>query len=145
MAAPPVARHNATTGSTFSILGDGITVTGNIDAKVDLHIDGTVTGDVKCVALVQGPTSVIKGAIVADSASLSGTVEGSIDARDLVISRSAKIMGDVAYENLQIEQGGHVDGKFKHKSAAGPNIRKTTVDVGTMAPPLELTSSSKVA
>ena len=68
--APAVARSNGSSGSSFSIIGDGITITGNIDSKVDLHIDGEVIGDIKCLSLVQGPSSKIKGAIVAQNASL---------------------------------------------------------------------------
>lgn len=114
----PVARSSGTSGSSFSVIGDGIQITGNIDAKVDLHIDGKVKGDIRCASLVQGPTSVIEGAVVAESASLSGRVAGSIEANQLTVASSAQIVGDVVYENIQIEQGGHVDGQFKHKSAS---------------------------
>ncbi|MEP2101007.1 MAG: polymer-forming cytoskeletal protein [Parasphingorhabdus sp.] len=140
-----MARSSASNGSSFSIIGDGITITGNIEAKVDLHIDGEVIGDIRCLSLVQGPSSKIQGAIVAQNASLSGSVEGSIEAGDLVISSSARIGGDVSYENVTIEQGGHVDGKFKHKSAKSPNLAKTTVDMAKKSPPLELTSDDKAA
>ena len=136
-----MARNNGTGGSSFSIIGDGIAVTGNIEAKVDLHIDGEVIGDVTCASLVQGPSSRIRGAIVAQAASLSGTVEGTIDAGDLVVSASARISGDVAYDNLTIEQGGHVDGQFTHKSAA--SRRKTDPD--KPAPSLEVTEGGKAA
>lgn len=140
-----MARSNGSSGSSFSIIGDGITITGNIDSKVDLHIDGEVIGDIKCLSLVQGPSSKIKGAIIAQNASLSGAVEGSIDAGDLVIASSARIGGDVTYENVTIEQGGHVDGKFKHKSSKAPNVAKTTVNKADMAIPLELTDGDKAA
>ena len=143
--APAVARSNGTGGSSFSIIGDGITITGNIDSRVDLHIDGEVIGDIKCLSLVQGPSSKIQGAITAQNASLSGSVEGSIEAGDLVISSTARISGDVAYENVTIEQGGHVDGKFKHKSAKAPNLAKSTVDMKSASPPLELTEGDKAA
>ncbi|VAW01748.1 hypothetical protein MNBD_ALPHA04-1993 [hydrothermal vent metagenome] len=140
-----MARSNGTGGSSFSIIGDGITITGNIDSKVDLHIDGEVIGDIKCLSLVQGPSSKIQGAIVAQNASLSGAVEGSIDAGDLVIASSARIGGDVMYENVTIEQGGHVDGKFRHKSSKSPNMAKTTVNMANKASPLELTEGDKAA
>ncbi|WP_246218596.1 bactofilin family protein [Parasphingorhabdus halotolerans] len=140
-----MARSNGTGGSSFSIIGDGITITGNIDSRVDLHIDGEVIGDIKCLSLVQGPSSKIQGAIIAQNASLSGSVEGSIESGDLVISSTARISGDVAYENVTIEQGGHVDGKFKHKSAKLPNMAKTTVDMKSASPPLELTEGDKAA
>ncbi|OAO05226.1 bactofilin family protein [Parasphingorhabdus sp.] len=140
-----MARSSGSSGSSFSIIGDGIIITGNIESKVDLHIDGEVIGDITCLSLVQGPSSKIKGAIVAQNASLSGSVEGSIDAGDLIISSSARIGGDVTYENVTIEQGGHVDGKFKHRSSKSPNLAKSTVSTASMAIPLELTEGDKAA
>jgi cytoskeletal protein CcmA (bactofilin family) len=58
--------------STFSVLGSDLTITGDISASADLHIDGTVEGDIACTALVQGETSAIKGAITAETARLAG-------------------------------------------------------------------------
>jgi cytoskeletal protein CcmA (bactofilin family) len=75
-----------------------------------------VEGDIACASLVQGESSAIHGAIVAESARLSGTVIGSVDARELVITASAQVTGDISYETITIEQGGHVDGQFRHKS-----------------------------
>ena len=143
--APAVARSSGSSGSSFSIIGDGIVITGNIESKVDLHIDGEVIGDVKCLSLVQGPSSKIKGAIIAQNASLSGSVEGSIDAGDLAIASTARIGGDVTYENVTIEQGGHVDGKFKHRSSKSPNLAKSTVNMNEMAIPLQLSEDDKAA
>lgn len=102
--------------STFSVIGSDVVITGNISAKVDLHVDGRIEGDITCASLVQGESSTIHGAIVAEAARLSGTLQGSVDARDLVITASARVTGDVSYETITIEQGGHVDGQFRHKS-----------------------------
>ena len=123
-------------------VGESGKVSADINAK-SVKIDGEVNGDIKCLSLVQGPSSKIKGAIIAKSASLSGAVEGSIDAGDLVISSSARIGGDVVYENVTIEQGGHVDGKFKHQSSKTPHVAKSTMSVADKAPPLELTEGDK--
>jgi cytoskeletal protein CcmA (bactofilin family) len=106
------ARH-----TTFSILGADVVVTGNIAASVDLHIDGKIEGDLKCANLVQGESSEIRGAVVADSAKLAGLVDGSIEAKSLTIHASARITGDVTYESVTIEQGAHVDGKLTHRRA----------------------------
>jgi cytoskeletal protein CcmA (bactofilin family) len=105
--------------TTFSIIGADVVITGNVSATVDLHVDGRIEGDLSCANLVQGPDSLIKGAVVAESARLSGTVDGSINARDLTIQASAKITGDVAYENLTIENGSQVEGRFAHRRGAG--------------------------
>lgn len=102
--------------STFSVIGADVVITGNISATVDLHVDGRVEGDISCASLVQGEASSIHGAISAESARLAGTVDGSVDARDLVITATANVTGDVSYETITIEQGGHVDGQFRHKS-----------------------------
>lgn len=102
----------ASGGSTFSVLGADVTITGNVEASADLHVDGTVQGDLSCTSLVQGESSLIEGAVVADSARLSGAVKGTITVRELVILKSARIDGDVHYETLTIEQGAKVNGRF---------------------------------
>ena len=102
-------------GSTFSIFGADTTITGNVSARADLHVDGRIEGDVTCTALVQGESSEITGAIIADAARLAGTVRGTITVGELVILRSARIHGDVHYDALTIEQGAQVDGRFAHR------------------------------
>lgn len=143
-ATPQRGRDSMSSGHTFSIIASDVEITGNLAAKVDLHIDGKIQGDVACGNLVQGADSVITGKVIAQSARLSGRVEGSIEASDLVIEASAKINGDVSYESLSIAPGGQVEGKFKHKSSAGPNIRRTTVEIGN-SDPLILNEGAKVA
>jgi cytoskeletal protein CcmA (bactofilin family) len=112
-------------GSTFSVIGADVVITGNITASADLHIDGTIEGDIKCAALVQGEKSSLNGAVVAESARLAGKVKGSITARELVILKSAVIEGDVHYDALTIEQGAQVDGRF------APNARQPVKAVPT--------------
>ena len=102
--------------STFSVIGSDVVITGDISASADLHIDGKIDGDIKCASLVQGEGSTIKGAVIADSARMSGKVAGSISAKELVILKSARIEGDVHYDALTIEQGAQVDGRFSPNS-----------------------------
>jgi cytoskeletal protein CcmA (bactofilin family) len=105
-------------GATFSVIGADVTITGDIAASADLHIDGTVAGDIRCAALVQGEASTIRGAVTAETARLAGTVIGSITARELVILKTARIEGDVHYDALTIEQGAAVDGRFAPNAPA---------------------------
>lgn len=118
---PSSASPMAATGARhtpFSILGGDVTVTGNIEASVDLHIDGKVEGDISCAALVQGPDSRIKGHVSAKSARIGGLVDGSITAEELIVESSARITGDVTYEVITIATGGQIDGKMSHMSGA---------------------------
>jgi len=107
-------------GSTFSVIGADVTITGNLGASADLHIDGTVLGDITCASLVQGEKSAINGAVIAESARLAGKVTGSITAKELVILKTARIEGDVHYDALTIEQGAEVDGRFAPNGRAAP-------------------------
>ncbi len=117
------SRPVANGGSTFSVLGADVAIKGNVEASADLHVDGTVVGDIVCVSLVQGEASRIEGSVVADGARLSGLIKGAITVRELVILKSARIDGDVHYETLTIEQGATVNGRFAPdagKAAAKP-------------------------
>jgi len=120
----PVAK-----GSTFSIVGADVTIRGDISASADLHVDGSVEGDIACASLVQGESSRITGAISAESARLSGSVAGTVIVRELVILRTARIEGDVRYETLTIEQGAIVNGRFAPDAltseASGDQARRT--------------------
>ncbi len=106
-----MAKSNSS--GSFSVIGADIVITGDISASTELHVDGTINGDMTCASLVQGEGSSVKRRDQGGkSARLAGTVDGSIDARELVILRSATIKGDVHYDALTIEQGAQVDGRF---------------------------------
>ena len=115
--------------SSFSMLGADLAIKGDISAQADLHIDGRIEGDVDCTSLVQGETSAIHGAIRAKSARLSGAVHGSIEAGELVILKSARIHGDVAYDALTIEQGAQVDGRFTHRTNGASAVAKADAKI----------------
>src|SRR5690606_5390715 len=88
--------------------------------SADLHIDGTVEGDIVCTALVQGSSGRIIGSITADGARLAGSLEGTITVRELVVLKTARIDGDVHYETLTIEQGATVNGRFAPAPRGAP-------------------------
>lgn len=110
--ARPTASHRPSNGTTFSMLGSDTSVMGNIEATADLHVDGRVEGDIVCNSLVQGEASEIAGAVRAETVRIAGTVRGTISAREVVILKTAKIEGNVAYDALTIEQGARLDGRL---------------------------------
>ena len=115
------------------MIGADVTIRGDIEASVDLHVDGTVVGNIGCASLVQGESSRVEGEIKAESARLSGEVEGTIEVRELVVLKSARIAGDVSYDTLTIEQGASVDGRFaplrnKGSQAAKPKEAPKSAD-----------------
>lgn len=105
--------------ASFSVLGADLVLRGSLHAQADVHIDGTIEGDLVCKSLMQGEASTIKGSISAESVRLAVTVEGPIEAAQVVILRTATVRGDVRYDALTIEQGAHVEGHFARRDGAG--------------------------
>lgn len=123
-------------GSAISMLGADTSITGDIRASADLHVDGSVDGDISCNALVQGEGSEINGGVKAESVRIAGLVRGSVTAREVVIMRTARIEGDVAYDTLTIEQGARLEGRLTPAGAQMPpalaqlpssSVRETTL------------------
>ncbi|CAN5140531.1 hypothetical protein BH10PSE13_BH10PSE13_26080 [soil metagenome] len=121
--ARPSAHATGARQIPFSLIGADVAIKGDLEASVDLHIDGRVDGDIVCAALVQGPDSRIAGRITAKSARIAGTVEGSITADELIVEASARIAGDVAYETISIAAGAQVAGLFALKGATGVDLK----------------------
>ncbi|MDP3906225.1 MAG: polymer-forming cytoskeletal protein [Novosphingobium sp.] len=116
------AGNSPVAGSTFSVFGADIRITGDVAASADLHVDGRIEGDVTCTSLVQGEASEIVGAVRAETARLAGVIRGTISVRDLVVLKSARIHGDVHYDSLTIEQGAQVEGRFAPRGANDPSV-----------------------
>ncbi len=116
--AAPARRQNGSSGHGFSVLGADVVVTGNISASADLHVEGRVDGDLDVGNLVIGSEAIVKGQVRAQSARIAGTIEGSVAIRQLTVEAGARILGDVEYENISIENGAHIDGRLKHGTPA---------------------------
>ena len=123
----------ASSKSTFSVIGADVTIRGDVTAATELHVDGSIEGDIQCASLVQGETSTVTGAVTAETARLAGRVVGSITARDLVVLRSARIEGDVQYDALTIEQGAQVDGRLSHRVPGKAEAGRTAEPVLAVA------------
>lgn len=108
-----------TGGSALSVIGADVTVVGDVAAQGDLHLDGTVQGNVACHVLVQGASGRVTGTVRGQSVRLAGTVEGSVAAERLVVEASARITGDVTYRAITIEEGAVLDGRMTHAGDGG--------------------------
>jgi cytoskeletal protein CcmA (bactofilin family) len=99
----------------LSFIGSEVTITGNISGDGDIHLDGTIEGDCTCNSLILGSGGRIRGNINAAKATLGGTVDGTVNARTLTVEKSARVQGDLVYENVTIENGAQVDGRLTQR------------------------------
>ncbi|MES2444223.1 MAG: polymer-forming cytoskeletal protein [Pseudomonadota bacterium] len=147
-AMPPAPPQQSSSSNSkrgmFSVLGPDVIVTGNVTATADLHIDGRVEGDVHCGSLAQGADSQIFGSVTAEAARIAGAIEGAVRVKQLTVERSARITGDVEYENITIENGGNIDGRLKHMSQVS-TAPVASASAATGPRPVESSSSSSTS
>ena len=110
-------------GGSMSFIGSEVSITGNISASGDIHLDGAVQGDISCGSLTVGASGQVKGNVLAQRATVAGAVEGSVVATELVVEKTAKISGDVSYESISIETGARVDGRLSQKAAQSGELK----------------------
>ena len=111
-------KPGAARGATFSFIGPEVTVIGDLATTGQLHIDGKVTGDVRCGTLSQGESGEVRGNIEAQEARLAGLVDGAVEAGTLMLEPSARVTGDVLYGSLSIAAGAQIEGRFKRRRGA---------------------------
>ena len=120
-------------GAKFSFIGPEVTVTGDIETNGQLHIDGTVSGDVRCGSLSQGESGAVHGNIAAAEARLAGLVDGAVDAGALVLDASARVTGDVLYDEISIAKGALIDGRFRRRKGAADGSTAVAPPTGPKA------------
>ncbi len=110
---------SSSSGGAMSFVGNEVIITGNVAGKGDLHLDGTVDGDLSCQSLILGSAGRVKGNVMAERATVAGTVEGTLNVGSLIIEKAARIAGDITYQTVSIENGAQVEGRLTQRQAAG--------------------------
>ncbi len=94
-----------------SQIGADIAIKGNLSGGGDLHLDGTIKGDVKVERLTIGETGHVQGAITAETVDVRGRVSGAITAKQVRLFSTAHVDGDVTHEQLSMEIGAYFQGR----------------------------------
>lgn len=113
-----------------SLIGEGMTVQGNLRFSEGLRIDGEVRGDVLADAAARSIVVIsekarVHGRVMADHVIVNGEVRGPVLGNELVeLQPKARVVGDVRYELLEMHQGALVEGELKPlKSADKPALK----------------------
>ncbi len=91
--------------AVLSILSSDLKVEGDIVSEGDLHISGSVTGDVVARKLTLDEGASITGSVEADVAVIGGNLAGRLTASSVTLGNTAHITADVNHVSLVIEQG----------------------------------------
>jgi cytoskeletal protein CcmA (bactofilin family) len=94
-----------------SIIGQGMTITGDLSFSGKLKLDGDIHGNVKGEYLIIGKTGNVTGDIHTDTCTCQGKVFGNIKSRDLTVIKGCRIEGNVETVNLAVESGASLIGE----------------------------------
>ena len=101
-------------GMAKVVIGDGVSITGEIKKADEVQIDGEADVTMKTDNLVVGATGDCKGDIETHNADIWGNFDGDIKASGtLTIQEQGKVQGKIEYQNLQIKLGGKISGDIK--------------------------------
>jgi cytoskeletal protein CcmA (bactofilin family) len=114
-AAPPVAVRAAPArgNGSASVIGADLSITGNLESKGEVQIEGEIQGDIHAQRIVIGERARIIGALIAEEVVVRGSVQGSIRGNTVTFQASSRIEGDVFHKSLAIEQGAYFEGKSR--------------------------------
>ena len=120
-------------GSARVVIGDGVSITGEIKKADEVQIDGDADVTMKTDNLVVGATGQCKGNIETHNADVWGVFDGDIKASGtLTIQEQGKVSGTIEYQNIQIKLGGKLNGDIKLSEKIQP-IKKETKDINDIS------------
>jgi len=95
------------------VVGEGISLSGEIEACDTLIVEGTIEAALKGAKVLEiAETGVFYGTVEIEEATVAGRFEGDLTVNGrLTIRSSGSITGAIAYKELAIEAGAILDGK----------------------------------
>lgn len=95
-----------------SIISEGFEFVGTITSEGTLNIAGVVKGKVTAKSVLVDVEGLVEGELNADLLMVKGKVTGDVKCQDLNVGPRALVDGTIAYQNIHIQRGGKVAGKF---------------------------------
>ncbi len=122
------------------VIGEGITISGEIDACDHLVVEGTARLSLKGANIIDiAQTGQFFGTVEISEATVAGKFEGELTVNGrLTVRSTGTITGSVSYKELAIEAGAIIDGKInplKDKGAASQTqVKKQSAETNTAKP-----------
>jgi len=106
-------------GGAETIVGASVKLKGNLKSDSDITIEGIVTGEVKTKgSVIIGKNANIVASVKAKNISISGAVQGNVEATDrLEITETGKVLGDISANVLSVAPGAVFTGKSQMAEA----------------------------
>lgn len=119
------------------VVGQGITMSGEIECCDTLLVEGTVEAALKGASVLHvAETGVFYGTVEIDEATIAGRFEGDLKVNGrLTVKATGSITGSIVYKELAIDAGATIDGKVSpidgNKNARKDAPRKNAGNKGS--------------
>jgi cytoskeletal protein CcmA (bactofilin family) len=115
-----MAEKNQTSG-TFSVIGPGTVVTGNIKTDGSIRVDGKIVGNLVAQSdAAVGLNGVVEGSVDARNITVAGKVLGTLTAvQKLVLESRSVLKGDLRSSKLVVDEGAVFDGRSSMTGSPG--------------------------
>jgi cytoskeletal protein CcmA (bactofilin family) len=134
-----------------TLVGENAHVQGDLGFEGGCHIDGVINGGVDGSSDADAFLSVseagrVQGNVHVPRLALSGTVEGDVVVTERAeLSATARVVGDVYYNLIEIEAGAEINGKLIHKVPAQPAQTKASAGASGDVSAVALSGAAKSA
>ena len=113
-----------------TLIGEDTRIEGDLHFEKGCHVDGLVNGSVTADQDPDAYLSVsehgrVQGNVKVPRLALSGTVEGDVVVSERAeLGPTARVVGNVHYNLIEIAAGAEINGKLIHDAAANPQKAK---------------------
>lgn len=120
---------------TDTIIGQASQFQGQLHCETDLHIEGTMQGDIVCSRnVIIRETGIVESNIKAANLIIAGRLNGNMEVSgSCVIEVTGKLTGDVTSATLVIREGGIFNGRSMMSSAETPSNKSERIAVAQAA------------
>jgi cytoskeletal protein CcmA (bactofilin family) len=108
-------KNGKESGSTINLIGKGTHIEGTLRSNTSIVIHGRVKGDIFCEQnITLGVDGVIEGNVQAVTATIGGSITGTLKAAEKIILEShSQLHGDLKTSKLVIDEGAVFDGQSR--------------------------------
>ena len=123
-AAPELVPERERTAETpprkvqHSFINADTKVTGDLKSVGDISVEGSVEGNISCRTLTLRGEPTITGDVHAEAVHVCGRFTGALRAKKVVLTKAARMTGDINYEILELHEGAEFEGGIRRTGAS---------------------------
>jgi cytoskeletal protein CcmA (bactofilin family) len=112
------SSHSGKTACAKTVIANGCHVVGQVKLAGNLHLDGSLEGNVETLQLSVGKQGHLTGIVHAKHVILAGKVEGEIHCELLELLSGCDLEGEVYCHDLVVEKGARFIGSSKDSATS---------------------------